>query len=297
MNRSEKLLVDKMDETRRQMQALKRSNSLLEAITKKLSQWIIVLDKETLEWIYANHEADKILQDPTCEVQLQEWLKQQVEAVDISDHHHIIELELSGNQGTQYFSVELKPVNWMDGCAIAFVLTDISRDKEKLYTLQKAAFHDTLTRLYNRHYGMELLQEWIKENSSFILCFADIDNLKYVNDKFGHTEGDRYIQCVADKLRESLPEAVICRVGGDEFLLLDKSIDMSTAFERMEGARNSLLAHQCEKNVSYEHSLSYGIIQINEDNALLAEELLSIADEKMYEYKRAYKTRKNTRKG
>ncbi len=296
MNRSAKLLLEEIDDIRHQVQALARSNSLLEAITRKISQWIIVLDIETGEWLFNNHNASDLLKDPECEAQLHQWLKQQVESANRNDNPSITELGLSGNRGTQYFSVEIHSVRWQEGSSLAFVLTDISSDKEQLHTLQKVAFHDTLTRLYNRHYGMELLQEWINENRIFILCFADIDNLKYVNDKFGHAEGDKYIQCVADKLRSALPEAVICRVGGDEFMLLDKSLGMGIAIERMEAVRNGLLAYQADKNVSYEHSISYGIIEINEDNSLMAEELLSIADEKMYEYKRAYKTRRSNSK-
>ncbi len=292
MSKSAKLLLEEeIEHIRRKMQALAQSNSLLESITRKISQWIIVIDAETLEGLFINHDVIDILKDPDCEPQLHQWLKQQAEAMNGKENRSVTELALLGARGTQYFSVEIHSVSWQDGYGLIFVLTDVSNDKEQLHNLQKVAFHDTLTRLYNRHYGMELLQEWLDENSSFILCFADIDNLKYVNDKFGHAEGDKYIQCVADKLRFSLPEAVICRVGGDEFMLLDKSLNMDAALEQMENLRNSLLAIQPDPATPYEHSISYGTIEIGADNSLLAEELLNIADEKMYEYKRAYKAR------
>ena len=136
---------------------------------------------------------------------------------------------------------------------------------------------------------MEILDCWLAENKNFILCFADIDNLKYVNDRFGHMEGDKYIIHVSNKMSEFSPDAVICRIGGDEFMLLAENWRADTAKERLEVLRSQMNGRNGGTNTFYEYerSISYGVIQVEPDNTLQAGELLSAADEKMYEYKAA----------
>jgi diguanylate cyclase (GGDEF)-like protein len=166
--------------------------------------------------------------------------------------------------------------------------TALMEEIEHLHKLKKAADSDTLTQVYNRRYGMEILNEWLTENKSFIVCFVDIDNLKYVNDEFGHTEGDKYILSVADTLRGFSAKAIICRLGGDEFMLLAQDWRKKAAVAKMEALR-SLLANYSDQEALYTNSISYGIVEVGAGNTMIASELLSIADEKMYEYKRAHK--------
>ncbi len=142
--------------------------------------------------------------------------------------------------------------------------------------------------IYNRSYALKLLNEWAEEKKSFVLCFVDIDNLKQVNDRFGHGEGDVYIQAVAQVLSDFSPEAVPCRMGGDEFIILAQGYSSEEARHRMEMLRFRLTNHRAIKG-GYSRSISYGVVEVSADNLLPVQELLDIADEKMYEYKRAYK--------
>lgn len=157
--------------------------------------------------------------------------------------------------------------------------------KKYVYDLQKTAYIDKLTRLYNRHFGMDTLNEWLKNKMSFVLCFVDIDNLKYVNDKFGHWEGDKYITCVSDALNDFFPGEVISRIGGDEFMLLLKEWSLDDAGEKFESIRNFLLISGTDPN-NYIKSISYGLVFIDQTNQLSAGDILRFADEKMYIYKR-----------
>jgi diguanylate cyclase (GGDEF)-like protein len=121
-----------------------------------------------------------------------------------------------------------------------------------------------------------------------------MDNLKYVNDKFGHAEGDRYILCVVEVLRLFSEDALICRLGGDEFMLLTQNWTMRAAEERLEELRDCLIQRNDDPGAFYSHSMSYGVIEAGGDNPLPASEVLSIADEKMYEYKRAHKAERQS---
>lgn len=287
-------LLDEIEKGRRKTKALEQNNSLLEAITGRISQWIIVMSRTSFEWLYTNHQSEDILCCPDCESSVRLWMRNQAEAFVGIEQPCSTELEFSHGQGTQYFSVEIYPLSWHEHNALVFMLSDVSSEREHLFYLQNAAYTDMLTKLYNRSYAMKILDEWLSENRSFILCFVDIDNLKYVNDRFGHREGDKYILAVAEILSEFSPEAVLCRIGGDEFMLLAQNWCCKSAEEQMEALRAKLINCNIIEGNCYEHSISYGIIEYNGDRDLKVHDLLSIADEKMYEYKRAYKIKNKT---
>lgn len=285
-------LLEEIEIGRRKTKALEQSNSLFEVIAGKIAQWIIVADGATCHWLYANQQAADALYNPAYAPKLHLWMKQQINALAGSGQPYVTELELrQGDAGVQYFSVEIHPLSWYEHNALVFMLTDISAEKERLCLLQDAAYIDMPTRLFNRNYAMHVLNEWLEEGREFILCFADMDNLKYVNDRFGHCEGDRYILAVAQQLTRFSREMVLCRVGGDEFLILAQSWSSDKAHERMETLRFELMARDATADNDYDRSISYGIIEIGAGNLLSAQDLLNIADEKMYDYKRRYKMR------
>ncbi len=295
LERQRKGLLDEIEKGRCKMQALARSNSFLESITAHVSQWIIVIDRESCEWLFTNRKADSVLCSTDCELQLCQWMRLQARSMRGPAEVYTTEFELPCSSGTHYFTAEVRPLIWHEHNAVAFLLIDISDEKEHLRNLENAAYRDRLTQLHNRHYGMEILNQWLSEKTPFVLCFADIDNLKYVNDRFGHAEGDKYIIRIADILREFSPDAVVCRLGGDEFMLLAKNWTMDAAEEQLEALQDRLISEHKEMGVPYDNRMSYGIIEIDADNLLSAGDLLSLADERMYEHKRAYKARRKNK--
>jgi diguanylate cyclase (GGDEF)-like protein len=273
----------------RKTQALAQSNSLFEAITGQISQWIVVVAKDTGEWLYINRPVENSLITKKMEPDLRKWLSQYAYSMAENSNPRVTELELEYEGISQFFSAAVYALHWYEHQAVAFVLTDVSIDKERIRTLENVAYRDTLTQIYNRHYGMQLLSEWLSLRKDFIICFVDMDNLKYVNDKYGHAEGDKYILCVTGVLRKFSPEAVICRLGGDEFMLLAQNWSMSNAETKLEALRDMLIQFNNEPGAFYNHSMSYGVIEVKPDNKHTESELLSIADEKMYKYKRDHK--------
>ena len=80
--------------------------------------------------------------------------------------------------------------------------------------------HDSMTQLYNKRYYHELLSE-IREEEGIGVIYLDIDNLKLVNDTFGHDEGDQVILRAANVIHQyEKPGIECCRVGGDEFVMI-----------------------------------------------------------------------------
>lgn len=289
-------LLREIENRQRQITALSQNKSLYELLVGQIQQWIIVADADTGKYLFISREVEDALSDPVSEHQMRRWMIRQMREGHEVEGMRTAELELNAHDCIQYYSASIHPLHWCDRRAFAFVLTDVSREREQLHTLQNIANFDTLTQVYSRRYGMDLVEQWLEEKREFALSFVDIDNLKYVNDRFGHTEGDQYIMLVANMLREFSADVTVCRIGGDEFMLLVENWSVEAVSERMEVLRRELIAQKHTPDIVYEHSMSYGVVSIQRGDTLLVSDLLSIADERMYEYKRAYKLKRKRHK-
>lgn len=111
--------------------------------------------------------------------------------------------------------------------------------------LRKQALHDPLTGLYNRRYMEESLRKELaratRENYQVCVAVLDMDNLKVFNDNFGHAVGDKALVVLSDKLRElTRTDDVICRYGGDEFLVILHKTNLEDGFNRVEQWRKTM---------------------------------------------------------
>ncbi len=103
---------------------------------------------------------------------------------------------------------------------------------------------DYLTGLPMRHKGEKLILEKMQEHDG-CLGFVDMDNLKKINDVYGHKAGDRALRLVGAMLTECMENAVVCRLGGDEFLFYlpeaseeEMNMRMRKLFESFGAAKN-----------------------------------------------------------
>lgn len=159
------------------------------------------------------------------------------------------------------------------------------RDKIIRNELKKhrMAYTDELTGVYTRKYIMRYLDILIEDREKFILAYIDLNNLKYVNDSYGHDEGDRYLQSICKLLSELLTgKDLLSRIGGDEFMLLFSQTSLKTAQDILEIANIKL----SKMNFSYPASISYGFSKYNGEANIFKEDLLQQADIAMYEQKR-----------
>lgn len=170
------------------------------------------------------------------------------------------------------------------------VATAIER-KRMEEELKKLAHYDTLTGAYNRGYGLELLQRQLKlskrDKSPLLLAYSDLDNLKDINDEFGHDEGDRAMVQVAKLFKSILREVdIITRMGGDEFLLifLDSSLN-EIPIIRKRLSKELTRLNQISKK-PYKIEFSTGFSNYDPANPQLMNELIRIADENMFKEKR-----------
>lgn len=154
------------------------------------------------------------------------------------------------------------------------------------------ATYDIMTGAYNRNAGLEILEKIFekhkKENKDLSIIYADINNLKQVNDTLGHHEGDRLIINVVDVLKKNIRNSdYVVRIGGDEFLIIlpnCNSLKAENIIIRIKEALKELNL----KNQKVEHSVSFGVASL-EDFYKTTDEMIAFADMMMYKDKKNYK--------
>jgi diguanylate cyclase (GGDEF)-like protein/PAS domain S-box-containing protein len=177
------------------------------------------------------------------------------------------------------------------------IYIDITERKKMEEELEKLAHYDVLTGCCSRGYGIDLLEQQIKianrKKTPILLLYLDIDDFKYINDTFGHKEGDNVLKKVVQLFKSTLREIdIICRMGGDEFLLIfpDSSLDDAPLIR--ERINKNLEKLNQKLNRPYKISFSIGLSHYNPSNPLSIEELIKIADENMYKEKKKKKENK-----
>ena len=160
--------------------------------------------------------------------------------------------------------------------------------------LRFCATMDIATGVFNRGKGIDYLDKLIltskKNRKIFSIIFTDINGLKKVNDTLGHAEGDELILMTTKLMAKSIGDkGIICRLGGDEFLIILPNFDVKNAQEIWAYTQEQFDNFNKVMNKPYMISVSYGFAQFDQDTQITSEELIAIADRKMYEDKRNYK--------
>ncbi|OGD17348.1 MAG: hypothetical protein A2V76_08730 [Candidatus Aminicenantes bacterium RBG_16_63_14] len=157
--------------------------------------------------------------------------------------------------------------------------------------LENLSLSDHLTGLNNRRgfftFGLQQMKIAKRLKKDNYLVFLDIDNLKEVNDSYGHAVGDLLLQAVATILKSTLRESdVIGRIGGDEFAVLamrSKGLGERTLQARIE---EGVQAFRLKKYARLRLSVSMGLVSINPQKYQQLEDFLAHADFLMYQQKR-----------
>lgn len=158
--------------------------------------------------------------------------------------------------------------------------------------LRALSLVDELTGLYNRRGFLTLAHQQSKlanrTKKEMLLLFADLDNLKWINDTQGHHEGDLALLEIAKIMRETFRESdIIARVGGDEFAVLATGAGMENAEILIARLQQALETHNTRRNREYELSISVGVAAYDPQAPCSVDELLARADRSMYEHKRS----------
>lgn len=162
--------------------------------------------------------------------------------------------------------------------------------------LEEIYMHDSLTELLNKHgylhHEPTLLETAIKQHRPLCAFLIDMNELKFINDHYGHNEGDFAIQVLGRALASTSSESDICaRFSGDEFyvLSLDKTKEEAEVF--VKNIEKYLVNYNKLSCKPYEISCSCGFAYAIPDAGFTSEniqELFALADQRMYENKKQY---------
>ena len=150
---------------------------------------------------------------------------------------------------------------------------------------------DELTGLYNRRGFLTLAGQQLKmarrTRQDVAILYLDMDGLKQINDELGHSEGDAALKELAKVMRDTFRETdIMARLGGDEFASSHPEASPDD-FEALLTRLRDLLDYRNQRsNRHYRLSLSVGSVIFHSDRPRRLEDLLTIADERMYEQKR-----------
>lgn len=164
----------------------------------------------------------------------------------------------------------------------------IERHKTKV-RFQRISLIDDLTELYNRRGFFMLAQQQLnladRAHQELAFILADLDNMKFINDSFGHAEGDRALQSIARILRTSLRSTdIISRLDGDEFTIVAPGASEHGSLAILKRLHENIDLYN-RNNGRYQLSLSAGSAQYDYRENPTLEDLIAEADKALYKNK------------
>lgn len=167
-----------------------------------------------------------------------------------------------------------------------------SREFDARQELKKQSSTDHLTQATTRFKLEEESERWIifcrRQDLPLSMVFVDVDDLKAVNDKYGHAAGDKVLSDLVLRMRANLRKSdIIARWGGDEFILLLPDSDLEKSVEISESIREAIENKAFIKAIGV--TCSFGVITMNDKSTF--DTMIREADDLMYKSKRLGKNR------
>ncbi|MBQ9942436.1 MAG: GGDEF domain-containing protein [Christensenellaceae bacterium] len=282
IDKRERALAKEMDRLSRRIQPLEEETELLKFLLDQVDRWVVVSDAKNANVLFRNMPD---LHGHVMDDEIREKVLEQIAQYDGSGKNSWeIRVEAAKSGRVRVFSVNSLPVVWREHQANVHMLSEVTGTWEDLQRMHEYAYNDELSGLYNRRHCIEKMEEYLRQGKRFAVCFADLDRLKDVNDEFGHSEGDRYIKRTAAAMRQAFrKQDVVCRIGGDEFVVLLQDCPEGTPEMRMRQVNERITEMAGEYD--YPMDISFGVEWVEPGQGREVVEILKAADGKMYECK------------
>lgn len=264
----------------------------------------IIGNKKFLDFFCDEANQGENIYDKCVDDENLSWLKKELKSFSRKKiNMQEIERKVNTIDGEKTFLIKYNKIrdisNKYEGAIIVFnditervlVNNKLLAQKEKL---QSYAFTDQMTGLLNRRAGYIILEKELsmikRREEPLSICYLDIDNLKIINDKFGHKEGDEIINFFASVIKKTIREIdEVIRMGGDEFLIVLPLCNKKDALLIVNRIVLKFVDFDNQNLKKYKHTFSYGIVEINKDSVLNIDEAINSADKKMYNNKKQKK--------
>lgn len=173
---------------------------------------------------------------------------------------------LGKNSQPVIFDIKVNKVEDL-GSYYIVLFTDITTMHNEKKQLEKMAYCDSLTKIYNRRMFHILLKKEIdrqkRHNTNLLLVMCDIDHFKVINDSYGHDVGDQVLQqlsiFMSGKLRST---DVLARWGGEEFMILLSDTEIGVGYQKIQELKYQI--QECEEASVPKITVSFGITEILE---------------------------------
>ncbi len=167
------------------------------------------------------------------------------------------------------------------------IYTDVSERRAAEERLEYLSLHDGLTHLKNRTFFEAEMKRLQAEQSRCSLLVCDVDGLKEINDRFGHSEGDRLLQDAAAVLTRAAGHHTVARIGGDEFVVFLPDTSAALLPTLLQNISDALA--ECNLHRDQALRISVGFAH-RPDGSIAMEDLFRQADQLMYAQKKSRRT-------
>lgn len=223
------------------------------------------------------------------DAKLREQIRKIFENITHENGKRRIPLELMWGGRKVYLNIQLIPL-LVDSNGEVRQYIGVMEDNTEKQKLRDKADKDALTGLYNRNSALEKIDHCIKDSQLqpgevHAYMIMDLDNFKTLNDTLGHQMGDKALQDVAEILtRHFRSYDVICRLGGDEFLVFMKNIPEDVVERNVDSLLRKLALTYEEGGKNVQITASAGIVLISDTDVDLSK-MYREADEVLYQIK------------
>lgn len=236
------------------------------------------------EILYANPPARRLL----CRLpDHQGYLPPVLRILD--GRHEMVNLrDVAGSEF--YLEIKCQHIIWQDNHVKMLTLCDRTRLMLHQRELEQLVYRDELTGLYNRR-GMDIEVKRLRARANdlqtkLLVLFIDVNGLKQINDRLGHTIGDAALLETAEVIREGFGEhAIQVRIGGDEFAVFMLENVCRPIEQFVEKVKHHLDHINSQAGRAYRLSLSIGMSQYSPGQVFDFKRLLNQADQNMYRAK------------
>jgi len=261
-----------------------------EFIMRGLNTTVLVLNRrhQVLDWNRKDWDSGFPLPKPKYKEPYPLYLKRVLNQYSGRVSPHNSDIVIITKNGTEtYFLLRSHEVGYkqrMFGYVVE--ISEVTPIYNKLRYFEEIAHVDTLTGLNNRNAYIDYTQQVIKEeNMPLLILVGDLNELKLINDVYGHLHGDELIKTVSKIIDEAKPkDAFVARVGGDEFVILvpNGSVEVAEQFI----TKSNAMCGTAQDDKSSKPSVSWGFALMTSIEQSY-NELFAEADKMMYEYKRS----------
>ena len=271
---------------RKHLDVVEGYNKLLIELIARSEEDVIVTSAKRHEILYCTKEnvQENIQDNELYGIILERQKKKEARAEQFGEHEWTWEVEDSYHR---YYRITTARMEWQGEQAYAHIILELTHEHEEQGRWEMRAYSDALTSIGNRSYFLKQLEELLETGEALVICYCDLDHLKYVNDHHGHAEGDAYICSFVASVQQFIrDDDVFTRLGGDEFCIIFRDCLQDAVEERMQEIQNEF----AKGYKPYAKSFSYGLVQVPEGHRNInIDEMMDQADYRMYQQKKAHR--------